>query len=159
MSLNVYISYGTAVEQVTALRLQALATVNGLAVYVPPASTRTDSGPARELDPSSVRQLAESDVVLGVTTIGLSEACRLELNYGPNLGKRTIILAGPTLAQSFIPQFPGSVVTVDPQNPGAAEQEIVRYLSEFRLQKESSQALLALGTVALGLLIFAPQKT
>ena len=35
--LKVYISYGTVQDQVTALRLQALAAVNGLSAYVPPA--------------------------------------------------------------------------------------------------------------------------
>lgn len=157
MALNVYISYGTAVEQVTALRLQALAAVNGLAVYVPPASTRND--PSGELDPSSARQLAESDVVLGVATIRLSEACRRELEQGLGLSKKTIILTGPALVPTFEPRFPGNVVVVDPMNPGKAEQEIVGYLSKFNLQREASQALLALGTIALGLLIFAPQKT
>jgi hypothetical protein len=38
--MKVFISYGSAADQVTALRLQALANVNGLTVYVPPAYTR-----------------------------------------------------------------------------------------------------------------------
>lgn len=40
VSLRIYIAYGTAADQVTALRLQALGAVNGLTVYVPPALTR-----------------------------------------------------------------------------------------------------------------------
>jgi hypothetical protein len=38
--MKVFISYGDVSDQVTALRLQALAAVNGLTVYVPPAHTR-----------------------------------------------------------------------------------------------------------------------
>jgi hypothetical protein len=38
--MKVFISYGAAADQVTALRLQALGAVNGLTVYVPPAYTR-----------------------------------------------------------------------------------------------------------------------
>ncbi len=37
--MNAFISYGEAADQVTALRLQAVGTVNGLTVYVPPAYT------------------------------------------------------------------------------------------------------------------------
>ena len=39
-AMKVFISYGSAADQVTALRLQALGAVNGLTVYVPPAYTR-----------------------------------------------------------------------------------------------------------------------
>jgi hypothetical protein len=38
--MKVFISYGEAAGRVTALRLQAMGTVNGLTVYVPPAFTR-----------------------------------------------------------------------------------------------------------------------
>jgi hypothetical protein len=39
--MKVFISYGDVADQVTALRLQALAAVNGLTVFVPPAHTRS----------------------------------------------------------------------------------------------------------------------
>jgi hypothetical protein len=38
--MKVFISYGDTVDQVTALRLQAMGAVNGLTLYVPPAYTR-----------------------------------------------------------------------------------------------------------------------
>ena len=41
--MKVFISYGDASDQVTALRLWALGAVNGLTVYVPPAFTRQDA--------------------------------------------------------------------------------------------------------------------
>ena len=62
--MNVFISYGSAADQVTALRLQALGAVNGLTIYVPPAHTRQAS--AVLLDPESAQKLNEADVILGV---------------------------------------------------------------------------------------------
>jgi hypothetical protein len=101
--MKVFISYGDASDQVTALRLQALGAVNGLTVYVPPAFTRQGtSAPA------------------------------LQLHFGSNL------------------------VVIDPDNPGAAEVDIVRYLKSVDAQQSAKTTLVALGALALGLLILAP---
>ncbi len=81
--MKVFISYGSAADQVTALRLQALGAVNGLTVYVPPAYTRKSS--AVLPDPESSQKLSEADVILGVIGAGLSEACRQELNVSRTL--------------------------------------------------------------------------
>jgi hypothetical protein len=72
--MKVFISYGDAADQVTALRLQALAAVNGLTVYVPPAYTRP--GAPALIDPETGQKLLETEVVLGVVGSCLSEACR-----------------------------------------------------------------------------------
>jgi hypothetical protein len=45
---------------------------------------------------------------------------------------------------------------LDPANPDQAETGIVRYLKTVDAEKNVKNALLALGTLALGLLIFAP---
>jgi hypothetical protein len=42
-NMKVFISYGDASDQVTALGLQALGAVNGLTVYVPPAKASQPS--------------------------------------------------------------------------------------------------------------------
>jgi hypothetical protein len=84
--MKVFIAYGGAADQVTALRLQALGAVNGLTVY----------------------------------------------NFGTNL------------------------VVIDPAKPDEAEIGIVRHLKTIDAQQNAKKALLALGTLALGLLIFAP---
>ena len=76
--MKVFISYGDASNQVTALRLQALGAVNGLTVYVPPVFTR--QGLPTILDPEASQKLHAAEVVLGVIAAGLSEACRQELN-------------------------------------------------------------------------------
>jgi len=153
--LQIYIAYGTAADQVTALRLQALGAVNGLAVYVPPAFTRQE--PAGRPDPQSEARLRESDVVLGVVTLALSEACRKELNLGKKMKKQIIVLADPVQAQALAPYFPLNLVVFDPSDPARAEQGIVQFLHKSGLQQDAAKALLALDTIALGLLIFAPQ--
>jgi hypothetical protein len=155
VSLRIYIAYGTAADQVNALRLQALGAVNGLTVFVPPAFTRQDfSG---ELDPQSEQRLQESEIILGVLTVALSEACRRELNLGKQLGKKTVLISEPALASQLAPYFPGSVLVVDPANPANAEREIVQFLRDADLKEDAAKALLALGTIALGLSLFAPQ--
>jgi hypothetical protein len=152
--MKVFISYGDAGDQVTALRLQALAAVNGLTVYVPPAFTR-QSVPVL-LDPEASRKLSEAEVVLGVVGAGLTEACRQELNAGIALHKNMIVMTYPASAPELQPHFPSNLVVIDPADPGGAEVDIVRYLKSIDAQQSAKKALLALGTLALGLLILAP---
>ncbi len=151
--MKVFISYGDASDQVTALRLQALGAVNGLTVYVPPAFTR--QGVPSLLDPEAGLKLNEAEVVLGVVGAGLSEACRQELNAGIALHKNMIVMAYSEFASQLQPYFKNLVV-IDPANPGAAEVGIVQYLKDVNPQQSAKNALLALGTLALGLLILAP---
>src|ERR1700722_15253483 len=117
--MKVFISYGDASDQVTALRLQALGAVNGLTVYVPPAFTR--QGVPALLDPEAARKLSEAEVVLGVVGAGLTEACRQELNAGIALHKNMIVMTYPASAPELQPYFPSNVVVIDPANPGGAE--------------------------------------
>ena len=152
--MKVFISYGDTADQGTALRLQALAAVNGLTAYVPPASTRTKF-PAT-LDPASAQQVAEANLVLGVIGAGLTEACRQELNSGVTLRKNTIVMAYPEFARQLRPYFGPNLVEIDPANPDAAEAGIVQYMKTVDAQQSAKTALLALGTLALGLLILAP---
>jgi hypothetical protein len=150
--MKVFISYGSAGDQVTALRLQALAAVNGLTVYVPPAYTRQDAALLPE--PESVQKLTEADVVLGVVRAGFTEACRMELNTALTLQKTTIVMADPAFAKMY---FGPNLVVIDPAYPDQAELAIVQQLRTVNAEQNAKKALLALGTLALGLLIFAPQ--
>jgi hypothetical protein len=150
--MKVFISYGNAADQVTALRLQALGAVNGLTVYVPPAYTR--QGLPTLLDPEAAQKLSEAEVVLGVVGAGLAEACRLELNMGMTLHKDMVIMSYPEFAQQLQTYF-ANLVVIDPANPGEAEIGIVGHLKAIDAQQSAKRALLALGTLALGLLIFA----
>jgi hypothetical protein len=153
--MKVFISYGDAGDQVTALRLQALGAVNGLTVYVPPAFTR--QGGAALLDPEAGRKLNEAEVVLGVVGAGLTEACRQELNTGIALRKNMLVMTHPVSAPALQQYFRGSnLVVIDPDNPGGAEVDIVRYLKTIDVQQSAKTTLVALGALALGLLILAP---
>jgi hypothetical protein len=153
--MKVFISYGSAADQVTALRLQALGAVNGLSVYVPPAYTRQST--AVLLDPESGQKLKDADVVLGVIGAGISEACRQELNTGRMLPKPTIVMSDPLLAPQLQPFFGPNLVVIDPVNPDRTELAIVDHLKNIDAEQKAKKALIALGTLALGLLILAPQ--
>ena len=150
--MKVFISYGDIADQVTALRLQALGVVNGLTVYVPPAHTR--QGVTTLLDPNSAQKLSDAEVVLGVVGAGLAEACRQELNAAMALRKNMIVMSYPAFAPQ-LQQYFANLVVIDPANPGEAELGIVGRLKAINAQQNSTKALLALGTLALGLLIFA----
>ena len=155
MALKLYIAYGTAADQVTALRLQALAAVNGLTVFVPPAYTRQNA--SAPPDPHAEANLLASDVVLGVVTTAISQSCWQELTAAKRLGRTTVILAEPALAPQLEPYFPGNIVIINPADPADAEVRIVQVLKKTELEQETKVALIALGTLALGLLLFAPQ--
>ena len=154
--MKVFISYGSAADQVTALRLQALAGVNGLTVYVPPAHTRQGSTPL--IDPQSAQKLSETEILLGVVGSRLTEACRQELNTGIALHKTTIVMAHPHVAPQLQSYVGPNLVIIDPANPDRAELEIVQHLKAMDAEQNAKKALLALGTLALGLLIFAPSE-
>ncbi len=154
--MKVFISYGSIADQVTALRLQALAAVNGLQVYVPPAHTRQSSVPI--LPAESARMLNESDVVLGVIGTRLSNACSQELNTSVTIRKPTIVMADPIVAAQLQPIFGANLVVIDPANPDRAESGIVERLKTMNVEQNMKKALIALGTLALGLLIFAPRE-
>ena len=153
--MKVFLSYGSVSDQVTALRLQALAAVNGLTVYVPPIYTRHSD--AVLLDPGSEQKLKEVDVVLAIVGSGVTESCRQELNTALAFAKPTIVMAEPVFAKALKPHFGANIVVMDPANPERAERGIVQHVKNIDAEESTKNALLALGTIALGLLIFAPQ--
>ena len=155
--MNVFLSYGAAADQSTALRLQVLAAVNGLSVYVPPAHTRDPTGPGS--DPHTASQLESADVVLGVVRFGISEACAGELNRGLQRRVPTIVMADPSHAPMLSQTAGLTVVPIDPSDPTKAERQIFDYLTAVDAEMSAKTSLLALGTVALGLLLFAGQES
>lgn len=126
--------------------------MNGLTVYVPPAHTR--QAVAQLLDPEVAGKLNEAEIVLGVVGNGLTEACRQELNTCLTLRKNMIIMSYPLFARQLQPHFGSNLVVIDPLNPAAAENGIMQHLKSLDAQQKAQKALLALGTLALGLLIF-----
>jgi hypothetical protein len=155
IGMNVFISYGAMADQVTALRLQALGAVNGLTVYVPPAYTREPAAP--EHDPETAQKLRGADLVLGLVSAEFSEGCRQELNAGLEFRKPTLVMADPGIAPELQPDFGQNFIAIDPAHPDRTERELVRYLAAVDAAPAAKKALIALGTLALGLLIFAPQ--
>jgi hypothetical protein len=153
-AMKVFLSYGSAADQVTALRLQALGAVNGLTVYVPPAYTRQQFT-AAPFDEDSARKMDEADVILGVVGMAISMACQLELQASLASQKPTIVMAGPLVARQLQPSFGSNLIVVDPANPDVAEQAIVLHLKNLDAEKRAKSALIALGTLALGLLVLA----
>lgn len=152
--MKVFISYGGAADQVTALRLQALGAANGLLVYVPPAYTRQE--PHTNSSTNELELLQASDVVLGCISDRLSEACRQELNAAQELQKDMIVMAYPEAAQALASYLAGELIVVDPLRPDQSETDIVRYLRQIQAEQAAKQALMALGTLALGLMILTP---
>ncbi|MBI4903043.1 MAG: hypothetical protein HY820_05370 [Acidobacteria bacterium] len=152
--MKVFISYGDAADQLTALRLQALGAANGLTVFVPPAHTRQ----AALVDPTASQKLSDAEVVLGFVGNGIGEACRQELNTAMALRKSMIIMCYPPLAQQLQRYFGQNVVEIDAANPDQSEIGIVQHLKQIDAQQNAKKALLALGTLVLGLLILAPAE-
>jgi len=93
---------------------------------------------------------------LGVVGGGLTEACRQELNTGMTLRKTMIVMSYPAIAPQLQRYFGSNEVVIDPEKPDAAEMAIVQHLKTIDAQQNAKIALLALGTIALGLLLLAP---
>lgn len=66
-------------------------------------------------------------------------------------------MTGFVAAPHLAPYFRTDVVIIDPVNPAQTEFEIVQHLKQRNASQQATKALIALGTLALGLLIFAPQ--
>jgi len=153
--MKVFVSYGQSADQWSALRLQALAAAHGFTVYVPPSYTRQSP----LLDSESEQKIRESDIVLGMVGLGLSDACRHELNAAQAAGKPAIVMANPGHAALF-QNLGWNVVEIDPSHPEQSELGIVQKLRNVQAER-SKNALIAFGTLALGLLVvaaLAPQE-
>jgi hypothetical protein len=103
----------------------------------------------------------EADVILGVVGMEISDACWQELRASRESQRPTIVMAGPRVAPQLQPFFGSDLIAVDPERPDLAELAIVRHLKNVEAGQPAKKALIALGAVALGLLIlaaFAPQN-
>jgi hypothetical protein len=67
-----------------------------------------------------------------------------------------IVMSYPEFALQLQAYFGSNLVVIDPANPDQAELAMVQYLKALDAQKTAKAALLALGTLALGLLLLAP---
>ena len=158
--MKVFVSYSTALDQIIAFRLQTMAAVYGMTVYVPPATTRHQATAA--LIPEVQQELADSNVVLGVITQIPVPGAVSEMNFALASGKLLIPIVSSTVPPEsyahFLPHF-----VVDPADPSKAEGRIVHFLLEQKQQAEKGTgngtgALLALATLAVALLLFGSES-
>jgi len=157
--MRVFVSYSSALDQILALRLQTMAAVYGMTVYVPPAHTRYAT--SSELLQEVQRQLTEAEVVLAVITNVPVESALVEMNYALRSGKLLIPIVSWTIPRDSYDRFPNHFV-VDPNDPSQVEGEIVRFLAEKEQEKKTSGAggvaILALATLAIALVLFGSES-
>jgi hypothetical protein len=67
-------------------------------------------------------------------------------------------MAHPIWATHLQPSLGRNLVVIDPAHPELAETGIVQHLTAMHAGQSAKKALLALGTLALGLLVFAPRE-
>jgi len=150
--MQVFISYSMATDQLVALRLQTLAAVYGLTVYVPPATTRQsfDHGLSKEVED----KLRGSDVILAVMMHDPSAGAVSEMNAALTYGKLLIPIVSPSVPAEYYAAFQPHFV-LNLTDPSQTESEIVRFLAERQQTSDSQAALVALTTLALGLILFS----
>lgn len=164
--MRVFLSYGHADDQVTALRLQVLGAAEGLSVYVPPLSTRTHAAytalPFQPSIPAAgpewLSELNGSDIVLGLIGRGWSDACRNELEIGLKLGKRLVILCDRAVLHGIPPSLSSHAVPIDLANPEETLTRVIRDLKQIGSSQVAPSALLALVALAFGLLVIGAAK-
>ena len=88
-----------AIDQLVALRLQTLAAVYGLTVYVPPATTRQTIGTG--LSKEVENKLRESDVILAVMMHEPAESAVSEMNWALANNKLLIPIVSPSVAPDY----------------------------------------------------------
>jgi hypothetical protein len=150
--MQVFISYSVAIDQLVALRLQTMAAVYGLTVYVPPATTRQTFDPdlSREVED----RLRESDVILAVMMHNPAASAVSEMNAALRYGKLLIPIVSPSVSAEYYAVFQPHFV-LNLADPSQTEGEIVKFLAEKQQTNHSQAALVALTTLALGLILFS----
>jgi len=149
--MKVYIAFGAADDLVLATQLRAVASSDNRTVFVPSIETRESD--TADLEEQSMATLSESDLVIGLIGTGVSNACRQEISLGNELGKLTVVIAEPALAAQLKHHYAGNVVIVNPADPARAELGIVNFLKKVDISPERKKTVVALGTVALGLVL------
>lgn len=152
--MKAFISYSTALDQIIALRLQTMAAVYGMTVYVPPATTRHAA--TSELIPEVQKQLDNADVVLAVITQAPTLSALSEMNWALARGRLLIPIVSAGVPAQYYAQFPHFVV--NPTDPSQTAGQIVRFLAEkHQADKAKTTMLLALATLAVSLLLFGSE--
>jgi hypothetical protein len=153
--MKTFISYSTAHDQIIALRLQTLAAVSGMTVYVPPATSRNVWNGV--LVPEVQKELRESDVILAVILENPAPSAVAEMNFAITTAKLLIPIVGPLVPLQYYAQFRPHFV-VNPIDPSETERQIVQFLAG-KQQGEAVKAGLLLGTLAVALLLMLASES
>ena len=150
MAFRVYLSHSLdAAEAALAWRLQTLATAHGIEMFVPTYALQPAPGAI-----SVQRAIDRADCVLAIITTATSPYVQDELRYALEKRKLVIpIVRSDLRGNPLVAQFP-RVFTFSPwDNPGDIETQIVDFLKEQQVARDKQQAIGALATVGLGLLV------
>lgn len=148
---TVYISYSTPEEQVIALRLQALGTASGLAVFIPAVFTRMPGYQTLGVDTSF--QLDYAQLVVAIALTDIRAAFMHDVERARLLGRPTVIFASCTTQGALRASYPfANIVAVDAQNPIGLDVQINNALG---LQAPGGEKALLFGfiMVAVGLIL------
>jgi hypothetical protein len=148
--MKAFISYSTALDQIIALRLQTMAAVYGITSYVPSATTRQVDSPY--LSEEVLRYLQESDVVLAIITHNPAASAVMEMNWSVAQGKLLIPIVSSGVPPEYYSKFQPFFV-VNPADPSQAERQIVQYLAQKQQAQKTNNALVALATLSVALLV------
>jgi hypothetical protein len=154
--MKTFISYSTALDQIIALRLQTMAAVYGMTIYVPPATTRQAGGTGL-LIPEVQEHLRQSDLVLAVITHRPTPSAVSEMNSAVTLRKLLIPIVGPGVPPEYYSNFE-QYFLVDPNDPSQAERQIVQFLAGKQQAEAARTAVLALTTLAIALLLLGSKS-
>jgi len=148
MAFRVFLSHSLdPAEAALAWRLQTLATAHGIEMYVPNYSSALAPEPIRNA-------IDRTDCVLAIITAPASPNVRAELQYALDRHKLVIPIVRSDLTDDpFLAQFLRVFIFSPWDNPGNLETQIVAFLNEQRVAKDKQQAIGALASVGLGLLV------
>jgi hypothetical protein len=156
MGLKVFLSFSVdAEDQVLIWRLQTLATAQGVELYVPlwQIVENRRSGPLPQVVRSAIER---ADCVLAIITSRTGPKVRDELNYAVEKKKVIIPLVERSVAlPPFFKHLPKVFYFTHGEPPGRLESEVLEYLKEQEINKESRQALGAVIAIGLGLLVLS----
>ena len=164
MAFKVFLSYSTDPdEQVVVWRLQTLAAVHGIQVYVPYRLGRTSFRSAAKLQLSQevTNAINTADCVMAIITSRMAPVVQQELSYALGKGKLVIPIVQAGVGDgSLLSMFPQVFLYSPAANTGEVESQVIKFLKQRKLSKEKQQAIAALVTVGLGMLLLSglPKK-
>ncbi len=151
MAFRVFLSYSLdPAEMALAWRLQTLAAAHGIEMYVPQHGT----GSALPGSLTVQQAIDRADCVLAIITITASQMVQDELQYALDRQKLVIPIVRTELAgHPLLARFPRIFQFSPSDNHGTVETQIVNFLKEQQVTRESQQTIGALAALGLGLIV------